>query len=349
MRRRLRKSIAIVGMEASVVSRDFASNLTRRRFLSVAAASTVSLLSRPALSKTQHISWRGLVFGAEAQIQLAHPDEELARQVIERCTREIDRLENIFSLYRSQSTLVRLNRDGIVQNPETEFIELLATAIQISRETRGAFDISIQPLWMLFARHFSRPNADPAGPVNADIKYAHALVGYRQISLSTREILLQREGMALTLNGIAQGFITDRIKVLLWQNGFENVLVHLGETYGKGAKPDGRRWQVGIPDPDTPSSIFKIVPLNNRSLATSSASGYKFSGDGLHNHLFDPRTGRSPNRYKSVSVSAQSATIADGLSTAFTNMAIRNIWEIVAKRSGIRATLFGYDGKIIEL
>lgn len=323
--------------------------LTRRRFIAVAAASAG--VCKPSLAATdvRHFTWRGIVMGAQAQIQLVHADARLARDVLDQCVQEIERLEDMFSLYRPASALNRLNRDGKLSRPDLSFTELIATALQISRETDGAFDISVQPLWNAYAKHFGTPDADPTGPVQSVIQQTLDLVDYRQIHLSPQRITLAKKGMALTLNGIAQGFATDRISALLKRNDFSNVLVHLGELYGSGTRPDGTPWRAGIAMSDGSGAYQKTVRLRNGALATSGGYGHTFTTDGAHHHLFDPRTGRSASRYRSVSVAAPSATLADAMATAFYIMPLADIHAIVALRADTNATVVNKDGCIIEL
>ena len=323
---------------------------TRRRLLAVCAASTATLLPGIASSpQTRHVTWRGIALGAEAQIQLVHADEQFARKMLHGCVREISRLESIFSLYRPQSALNRLNRDGVLASPQLELVELMATALHFGDETDGAFDVSIQPLWSAYADHFAAPDADPDGPDAGRLQHALDLIDYRQIRSAAHQISYARPGMAVTLNGIAQGFITDRISALLNQNGFHSVLVHLGETYASGARSDGRPWQVGISAPVADGALLKKVNLRNRALATSGSYGHVFTPGGRRHHLFDPRTGLSTNNYKSVSVAAPSAANADALSTAFCAMPLAHIRSVLAHRAETQATIVKQDGAIIEL
>lgn len=324
-------------------------SLTRRRLLAVCAASTATMLPGIASAQTRHAVWRGIALGAEAQIQLVHADEHFASKVLHQCVREIRRLENIFSLYRPKSAISRLNRDGLLPSPPLELVELMATALRFGDETDGAFDVSVQPLWSAYADHFAAPDADPEGPDANYLRHAHDLIDYRQIRSSPQQISFARREMAVTLNGIAQGFITDRISAILKQNGFHNVLVHLGETYGSGARSDGRPWQAGISAPVADGSLLKKVNLQNRALATSGSYGYVFTPGGRHHHLFDPRTGLSTNNYKSVSVAAPSAASADALSTAFCAMTLEQIRSVLAHRVETHAIIVKHNGDIIEL
>ena len=121
--------------------------------------------------------WSGIALGAGAEIVLHDPDAARARRLIARCVAEIDRLEDVFSLYRPESAIRRLNRDGRLAAPPLELVALLAEARSYSERTEGAFDVTVQPLWHLYAAHFSRPGADPRGPAEADLARAQALGG----------------------------------------------------------------------------------------------------------------------------------------------------------------------------
>lgn len=323
--------------------------LTRRRLIAISAASMAMALPGIALAQARQVTWRGIALGARAKIQLVHADEVLAGEVLQQCVREIDRLEDLFSLYRTGSTLNALNRAGEISNPDLAFLELIAAALQVSRETGGAFDISVQPLWQLYADHFATPGANPAGPAPELIGHALELVDYRQIKASPQRIALGHPGMAVTLNGIAQGFITDRISALLNANGFSRVLVHLGESYGSGTRADGSPWRAGIAAPDGSGSLVKTVGLSDRALATSGGYGHKFDAGGKHHHLFDPRSGLSASRYGSVSVAGPSSMMADALSTAFSIMPLDRIREIIARQADMQATIVQPDGTLIEL
>src|SRR5690606_13900617 len=112
--------------------------------------------------------------------RLAHPDAVAARGLLDRCATELVRLERIFSLYRADSALSRLNAAGTLDAPPLELVELLGRAAAASDATGGAFDVTVQPLWRRYADHFAVPDADPAGPPIDDVL---PLVDWRGISV----------------------------------------------------------------------------------------------------------------------------------------------------------------------
>lgn len=316
--------------------------MTRRRFLCITAGLAGGLVARAAFAAPagRIVRWRGRALGAAAEIQLVHDDPAVARAVLEKCRDEIARLELLFSLTDPDSALSRLNRLSDLDRPAFEMVDLLAQARALWRETGGAFDITVQPLWRLYADHFAAPDADPAGPGQPSIGAALQRVDGSAITATPHRVAFARDGMAATLNGIAQGYITDRVAGLLRRAGFADVLVHLGETAALGAKPDGTPWRAAVAAPDGGKPVLHL-PLRDLALATSGGYGTQFSTDGRHHHLFDPHTGCSARRYRSVSVVHRSAALADGLSTAFASLQKREIARIVRAHPGARAILIG--------
>ena len=113
----------------------------------------------------------------------------------------------------------------------------------------GAFDVTVQPLWQLYAAHFAANPDDAAGPPAPRLELARRRVGHRALALDGAGVRLLRPGMAVTLNGIAQGYVTDRVAELLRDAGFASVLVQLGETFAGAPPADGVPWRIGIPVP----------------------------------------------------------------------------------------------------
>ena len=291
---------------------------TRRRFLAVvAAAASLPFAALRAGAETAHLHrWSGIALGAAAEIVLYDPDAARARRLIARCVAEIDRLEDVFSLYRPESAISRLNREGRLEAPPLELVALLAEARSYSERTEGAFDVTVQPLWRLYAAHFARPGADPQGPGEPAHAKAQALVDYRAVEIEPAEVRFARPGMAITLNGIAQGYITDRVATLLQDAGMTDVLLDIGEVRALGRHPDGRPWHVGLRRAAEPETVARTVTLADRAVATSAGIASPFDESGRHHHLFDPATGRPAPAAGQVSVIAPRATMADALSTA---------------------------------
>jgi thiamine biosynthesis lipoprotein len=121
--------------------------------------------------------------------------------------------------------------------------------------------------------------------------------------------------MALTLNGIAQGYVADRVAALLRAEGLTDVLVNTGEMRALGGHPDGGAWPVSFDDGrGRPAGSME---LRDAALASSAPLGTAFDAEGRVGHILDPRSGRpAASAWRLVSVTARTAALADGLSTA---------------------------------
>lgn len=320
--------------------------LSRRRFITISATALgAGLLSVPALATSSTtVRWRGVAMGARASLVLNHPDRRRAETALQIVQNEVRRLEKVFSLYDQGSSLSRLNREGILHTPPLDLVRCLDDAARISQVTDGAFDVTVQPLWSLYARHFATGPAGSGGPDLADIKAARRLVDYKAVDVETYRIRLNKPGMAITLNGIAQGYITDRVTEVLQAHGFDNVLVDLGEARAIGHREGGEEWRAGIRSPRGDGGILRKVELNNQAMATSGGYGSLFSDNGQHHHLFDPKSGRSANHWSSLSVIAGNATRADALSTAFISLTEAPIRRIA---DNTQVSVIAYDGKTV--
>jgi thiamine biosynthesis lipoprotein len=224
------------------------------------------------------------------------------------------------SLYRPESALSRLNRDGVLDEPPFDLVRVLAESRRYGALTGGAFDVTVQPLWDLYAAHFAHPDASPDGPPADTIASAMARVGQEAQEVSPSRLRLARPGMGITLNGIGQGYVTDRVVEMLRAGGVEHALVDMGEIRAVGRRPAGEPWSVGLEDPRMPGRIAEQISLADRAVATSGGYGTVFDPAGRFNHIFEPGSGRTSWRWLSVSVESDTATQADALSTAFTLM-----------------------------
>lgn len=291
---------------------------TRRRFIGISAATLgLSLLplGRTAKAEAHVVTWRGQAMGAVASLQIHHTNRPAAERLVQRVVAEVRRLERIFSLYRDDSALVALNRNGVLPAPQDDLIILLAECRRYWELTNGAFDPTVQALWMLYSDHFSKPGHDPSGPSADRLGSALDKVGFRHVAFDRNRIVLQRRGMGLTFNGIAQGYVTDRIVDLLRSGGIEHSLVDMGESRAIGGHAGERPWRIGIAHPDGPDRIGESLDVVDKAVATSGAYGFRFDSEGRFNHLLNPRGGGSASLYKSVTVVTSTATAADGLST----------------------------------
>jgi thiamine biosynthesis lipoprotein len=322
---------------------------SRRQALKVLAAAVALPVAAWGLSglrgEGRYVSWSGVSLGGPAELTLWHPDSGFAEHTITRMRAEIERLEAVFSLFRADSEISRLNRSGWLDRPSPDLVAVLTAAREIAHVSGGAFDPTVQPLWRLYESHFLAHPDDAIGPAASEIAAARALVGYADIDIAAARVAFRRSGMAITLNGVAQGYITDRVADLLRNEGYDHAMVDVGETRAIGGRPEGRPWQVALENPRNPLALDRTVELADQSLSVSGNYGLRFGRSQL-SHIFDPATGRGAATMLDVAVISARATAADMLSTAIFVAGEAAAPKLLAAYPGSRALITRSDGTV---
>lgn len=280
-------------------------------------------------------------FGAEASVIVLHESDELAARAIDSAMAELREVENLLSLYRPDSALRRLNHAGVIKSPHPWLVQILQKAIRLSQQTNGAFDVTVQPLWELYAA------AKESGrlPALAEVETIRRKVDWRKVAISPNEIHLRETGMAVTLNALAQGFAADRVLAVLRQHGIRHALVNTGEIGAMGAKEGGEPWTVGIQHPRRLEAYIALASLTDAVMATSGDYATRFDEDFRRHHIFDPATGQSPVELSSATVVAPTGLDADGLATAIMLVGHQRGIELVESLPGAEAFLVLKDGR----
>lgn len=258
------------------------------------------------------LQWRErmlLGFGSTLSLRVAHADATQAEQALDAAVDTIRHVEAQMSLFRADSALTRLNRDGVLHNPDPDLVKVFELSNMVSARSDGAFDVTVQPLWIAFeaaARQGALPTA-------AAVARARAAVGWQDLAVSGAAIRLRRPGMGVTLNGVAQGYAADLVRTRLQARGVHHALINTGEWSALGQAEGQRPWLLGLADPRQEQALLTRLALDGRSIATSADNECSFSPDHRHHHIFDPRTGYSPTELASVTVAAPSCALADAL------------------------------------
>jgi thiamine biosynthesis lipoprotein len=285
--------------------------MKRQRFLRAALglgalAACGARASQPALRWQRRVL---LGFGTTLSLQAAHEDDATLQLALDAAVALLRRIEAQMSLFDPASALSRLNRERVLRAPPADLLRVLRIAQQVSRAGGGAFDVTVQPLWQAFdaARREQRlPDAH-------EVATARAHVDWRALHVAPHELRLQRRGMAVTLNGIAQGYAADAVRALLARHGIGHALIDAGEFAALGRNPQQQPWILGIADPRTEAALLARLVTDGRCVATSADNETSFSADRRHHHIVDPRTGYSPPELASVTVAAASGALADAL------------------------------------
>ena len=236
----------------------------------------------------------------------------------------IEALEAQLTVYRDTSEVMHLNRTAYAaaQPVETRLFALLQQAIELHRETGGAYDITSGPLtkaWGFYRRAGAVPDA-------ATLAEALECVGSQHLELNSaaETVRFLRPGMEINLGSIGKGYALDRagewlraagVGDFLWHGGQSSVLAR-GRSVANG--PDDRGWVVGVRHPLGSDRRLAEIRLCDRALATSGSSVQFFRHEGCrYGHILDPRTGWPAEGVFSATVVAPTAAVADALSTAF--------------------------------
>ena len=189
----------------------------------------------------------------------------------------------------------------------------MAKAINYGERTEGSFDVTVEPILEQYRLAAQKEQLPPT----ADIKRLESLVDYRDIRLHGDEITLQKTGMAVTLDGLAKGYILAAGARILVDHGFADVLVEAGGDLMAYGMTGSDGWQIGIQSPRATEmmSFIGTARVQNAALATSGDYQHQFLGT-KHHHILDPKVGVSPQLISSVTVVTPDASDADALSTA---------------------------------
>ena len=226
------------------------------------------------------------------------------------------------SHYRPDSEISRFNRfhatTPFAMSPET--IAVIGQAVEISRLSGGAFDITVAPL--VDAWGFGPAGPATAAPSEAALAGLRRRVGYAQLEIDREASTIRKRhpGITSDLSAIAKGHAVDRVAAALAEAGITDYLVEVGgELRAGGHNETGAAWRVAIERPLTgPPAVQRVVELRDRALATSGEYRNFYELDGQRvSHTIDPRSGRPvTHRVGSVSVVAERCVQADGIATA---------------------------------
>jgi len=327
--------------------------LTRRRVIRIIAAAAGLPLTIAAVRATappaQMFRWQGEVLDAVSELTLWHTDAALCRRTLLKVEAEIARYERIFSLDRPESEISRLNAAGELRRPAPELRMLIEEGQRFGVLSAGAFDISVQPLWQLYAAH-SWSHAHIVQDIVARAReVARELVDFRRIETGAGRIAFAREGMGITLNSVAQGYVTDAIADMLRNEGFESAVVDLGEYRTLGRHPDGHPWRIGIRDALAANAVDRVIELDDMALAVSGGYGTTFEPSGHFHHIFDPQTGASANALADAAVIGPRATAANALAVAICVVGEERARALLDACPGMRAIITRPDGVSVTI
>jgi len=268
--------------------------------------------------------------------------------ILEAALDEVDRIDRLMSHYKPDSPLSRLNREAAAGPVavEPELFDLIAESLRYSRESAGAFDITVGPLMKTWG--FFRGGGRL--PTDAEIAEVRARIGYHHVILdrSARTIRFDRPGIELDLGGIAKGYAVDQVVALLRREQVAAALVSAGGStiFALGAPPGRDGWDVDIQDPIAGGRVALTVSLKDRALSVAGRSEKSFERDGIvYSHIMDPRTARPVQGMLSVAVLTATGTAGDALDDVLFVQGVERSRAYLASLPATEAIFFLPDAK----
>lgn len=261
---------------------------------------------------------------------------------------EVKRIENLISDWIPTSQISKVNQNAGISpvKVDKEVFDLVERATKISKLTSGAFDISYASMDRIWKFDGSMKEM----PTEEAIRKSVEKVGYQNIILNSKDttIFLKNKGMKLGLGGIGQGYIADKIKVLLQEKGCNSGLVNVsGDINTWGKQPNGNTWTVGIVNPMNKNKVFATFPLDDSAVETSgSYEKYVTFNGKRYSHIIDPRTGYPASGIISVSVFAKQTELADALATGIFVMGVEVGLDLVNQLKGVGCIIVDDKGGI---
>lgn len=292
---------------------------SRRQMLKIvaltgAAGLTWKLGCRERSVQARSVRRSRILMGTVVNLTVVADDRNLAESAVDATLERMAFLETRLSRHRADSELALLNRNGRLASAGEDLRNVVELAQQISRTGDGAFDVSILPVLAAYQK------AQAAGrglPTDDAVAAALDCVDHRSIRMEGTQILFDRPGMAITLDGIGKGYVVDEGVAVFRRLGFENVFVEAGgDLVATGSNGPSRPWRIGIRRP-RPLVVGQMPAVEACDIAIATSGDYMqaFTPDFKNHHILDPRTGRSPAHSASCTVTAPTAAMADGLAT----------------------------------
>jgi thiamine biosynthesis lipoprotein len=266
------------------------------------------------------------LMGNNFTITVVAQNEKTANENINLAIAEIRRIETLLTTYKNDSQTNLINDKAGIQpvKVDQEVFNLIERCIAISKITQGAFDISYgsvdKSLWNFDKAMTKLPDAETA------LKMVH-LIDYRNIILDKENttVFLKKEGMRIGFGGIGKGYAAEMAKQLLIKHNAKSGIINAsGDLSAWGFQPNGKKWTIGVADPESPASAFSFMEISNKAVATSGNYEKFVTINGKkHSHTIDPKTGLPITGIKSVTIITSNAEFADAMATPIAVMGIK--------------------------
>ena len=307
----------------------------------------ISLLLAAAPARAEWFYREEAIMGTRVAVELWSEDAGLARRAMDAVIAEMRRTDELMSTYKPESQLSAVNAHAFERPVEVdpEIIDVVSRALEFSRLSGGAFDITYASVGYLYDyRAHRRPS---------DEQVAAALPGidYRQVQVDRERntIRFLRKGVRIDLGGIGKGHAVDRSIDTLRELGIEHAMVNAGGDTRLLGDRRGKPWVVGVRDPRNEGKMVTRLPLEDEAISTSGDYERYFEEDGVrYHHILVPGTGDVARAVRSATVIGPDATLTDGLSTTVFVLGVERGMELVSRLPGVEAVIVDKDGRIFH-
>ena len=261
---------------------------------------------------------------------------------------ELLKVDASLSPFNKESVITAINENKDV-SPDEMFKEVFSLAMDISKETDGAFDITVAPLvnaWGFGFKNGSQPS-------HHQVDSLLQLVGYKKVSMADGKVKKQDPRIMLDCSAIAKGYGTDRVARLLRNRGVQNYMVEIGgEVVTSGVNPERLPWKIGVTKPtddslNTGHELQTILNLTDKAMATSgNYRNFYYKGGKKFAHTIDPKTGYPVlHSILSATVIAKSCAVADAYATSFMVMGLDKARQVLERHPELMAYFIYSDEK----
>lgn len=250
-------------------------------------------------------------FLMDTYVTIQAPDGNGAQQALEKAMDRIEKIDVKFNALNTNSPIYRFN-NGNPAIDDPEIVALVTTANEVSRQTEGAFDITVYPLMELWGFY----EQNPAVPSGEDITNCLVRIGWQNLEIHNGTLTKLRNDVKIDLGGIAKGYAVGEAMEVLKEEGVASALIDAGgDIYALGLV-NGRPWKIGIRRPPG-EGIMGVLDMADLAIVTSGDYERFFEKDGVrYHHILDPRTGYPSRGIRSVTIISEDTTLADAFSTA---------------------------------
>lgn len=288
------------------------------------------------------------LMGSGFDITVVAKDSIIANSYIEDAISEITRIEKLISSWDTESQTSLINKNAGIEpvKVDRELFDLIERALQISKITDGAFDISfasVDKIWRFDGSMTQKPTEE-------EITNSVAKIGYQNIVMDkeNQTVFLKLTGMKIGFGAIGKGYAADKVRTMLKKNGVTAGIINAsGDLTAWGHQPDGSDWMIGITNPLNKNKVFSWFPIVDAAVATSGNYEKFVEFDGVkYGHIIDPRTGYPATGLVSVTIFANSAELCDALATSIFITGTERGINIIDQIKGVECIVVDDKNKI---